>query len=418
MHVARSGLGVAVVNGKIYAIGGKSESGVVGTNEEYDPETDTWTYKASMPTPRQLFAVAVYQNKIYCIGGTTDYSSYSDVNEVYDPATNTWTTRTRMPTARLGLQANVINDKIYLIGGLPYLNRNEAYDPAKNTWKAKTPLPNATGFVSTVINNKIYAVGTYFNGKYISTTQIYDPDMNAWTKGSPPPTSINGGGYSVAAATSGKTAPTRMYIFGKTPGTAEQFVNVYDTENASWTFGADPPTIRNFVGIGVVNDIIYVIGGYYESPLVILTQPDSRGSIIGGGNTTYYAAVEAYTPFGYGTVSPEVFVVSPENMTYNATDVSLVFTLNKLAVWIGYSLDGHDNTTVTGNSTITELINGLHNITVYAKDTFGNEVASETITFAVEVPKPFPTVLIVIATIGLVAGVGAGLLFYFKKRKN
>ena len=24
----------------------------VGTNEEYDPATDTWTFKKSMPTPR------------------------------------------------------------------------------------------------------------------------------------------------------------------------------------------------------------------------------------------------------------------------------------------------------------------------------------------------------------------------------
>jgi len=46
MQVARSGVGVAVVNGKIYAIGGSTEKGLVGTNEEYDPATDTWTYKA------------------------------------------------------------------------------------------------------------------------------------------------------------------------------------------------------------------------------------------------------------------------------------------------------------------------------------------------------------------------------------
>jgi len=89
MQQARSGLGVAAVNGKIYAIGGSNASGFapsipgsavlgnrdigghLGTNEEYDPETDTWTYKASMPTPRIVFATAVYQNKIYCIGGKT-----------------------------------------------------------------------------------------------------------------------------------------------------------------------------------------------------------------------------------------------------------------------------------------------------------------------------------------------------------
>src|SRR4030065_1552266 len=75
MHQARAGLGVVAVNGKIYAIGGTTSStsyafagagGFVGTNEEYDPETDTWASKASRPTPRAYFAIAAYHNKIYC----------------------------------------------------------------------------------------------------------------------------------------------------------------------------------------------------------------------------------------------------------------------------------------------------------------------------------------------------------------
>src|SRR3972149_6681250 len=105
MHQARSGLGAAVVDGKIYAIGGLTRSGsqstysggVVGTNEEYDPATNTWTYKTSMPHPRDYFAIGAYQKKIYCIG--------SGINEVYDPATDMWETKTPMPTSRYGAQA-------------------------------------------------------------------------------------------------------------------------------------------------------------------------------------------------------------------------------------------------------------------------------------------------------------------------
>jgi hypothetical protein len=101
MHVARGGLGVAVVNDKIYAIGGSSITGtygaftgeIVGTNEEYNPATDTWTTKKPMPTPRYGFATTVFNNKIYCIGGENG-ASYTGANEVYDPATDTWETRT------------------------------------------------------------------------------------------------------------------------------------------------------------------------------------------------------------------------------------------------------------------------------------------------------------------------------------
>lgn len=124
MQQARSVLGVAVVKGKIYAIGGTTASGFepcipgsavygdinidsfVGTNEEYDPATDVWTFKTPMPTPRIGFATAVYQNKIYCIGGRSEVGDagggYTGVNEVYDPTTDTWETRHLCPRLKAG----------------------------------------------------------------------------------------------------------------------------------------------------------------------------------------------------------------------------------------------------------------------------------------------------------------------------
>jgi hypothetical protein len=401
MQTARDGLGVAVVNGKIYAIGGFTENGVVGTNEEYDPETDTWTFKKPMPTPRQLFAVAVYQNKIYCLGGTTDDSHYSNVIDVYDPATDRWVTKPHMPTARLGLQANVVNGKIYLTGGLPHSALDEVYDPANNTWETKAPLPNSTGgFVSAVVNNKIYSVGTYYNGSYIPTTQIYDPDTNAWSTGAPLPSSINEGGYSVAAATTGIMAPKRIYVY-------DGFIlQVYESQNDSWTFGADHRPIRNRAAIGVVNDMLYVIGGY------TITYSNWWSDPV----TTYYATNEQYTPFGYGTAPPVVSVVSPENKNYNSSSVSLAFTVNKPVAWLGYSLDGQENVTVSGNSTIAGLPNGLHNVTVYARDEFENTGVSETISFNVD--APFPVVPVAAASVAAIVAVGMGLLVYFKKRRR
>lgn len=114
MPTARGGLGVAVVDGKIYAIGGSTEGGyqgvvtggVVGTNEEYDPTTDMWTSRKPMPTPRYYFAIAVCQNKIYCIGGSGGLDSSAKeyllfgANEVYDPATDTWEQQAPMSTPR------------------------------------------------------------------------------------------------------------------------------------------------------------------------------------------------------------------------------------------------------------------------------------------------------------------------------
>jgi hypothetical protein len=74
--------------------------------------------------------------------------------------------------------------------------------------------------------------------------------------------------------------------------------------------------------------------------------------------------------------------------------------------------------TVAGNTTLADLSMGEHNVTVYAWDTAGNMGASETVTFTVAVPAPFPTVPVAAASVAVVAAVIAGLLVYFKKRKH
>jgi hypothetical protein len=287
-----------------------------------------------------------------------------------------------------------------LIGGLPNGTLNEVYNPEKNTWTIKAPMPKAAGFVPAVVDNKIYAIGTYYNGQYISITQIYNPNIDAWSTGAFPPSSISGG-YAAAAVTTGEIAPKRIYVFGVAPSSSKPryFVRISDPENDSWTFGADPPTIRNMVSVGVVNDMLYIIGGMTYDWL---------------GYKMPYATNEQYMPIGYGTIPPSVSIVSVENST--VTSFSLIFTVDKPYVWLAYSLDGKENVTIDGNTTITGLTDGLHNITVFAIDEFGNMGASDVITFNIQ--EPFPIALVAAASVATIAVVGAGLLVYFKKRKR
>ncbi|MDO9098650.1 MAG: MopE-related protein, partial [Candidatus Methanoperedens sp.] len=71
----------AVVNNKIYVIGGWISSGAVATVEVYDPATNTWTNESSMPTARYLLAAEVVNNRIYAIGGETTYGDVVATNE-------------------------------------------------------------------------------------------------------------------------------------------------------------------------------------------------------------------------------------------------------------------------------------------------------------------------------------------------
>ena len=60
MPIARSGFGVAVVDGKIYAIGGWNGC-FLSTNEMYDSETDTWTTKVTLASFQTDELSTIYQ---------------------------------------------------------------------------------------------------------------------------------------------------------------------------------------------------------------------------------------------------------------------------------------------------------------------------------------------------------------------
>jgi len=414
MPTAIGGLKAAVVNGKVYAIVG-------AVNYEYDPAIDTWAIKKPMPTPRGGFGIAVYENKIYCIGG-----SGKGVNEVYDPETDTWETKSPMPTDRIQLEANVVNGKIYLIGGRTggqksTVNLNQVYDIETDTWTTKEPIPYpVVQYASAVVDDKIYvmggqneyhAPGTPIN---LDLNQIYDTETDTWSLGAHLPTVV---WNAAAGATTGIMAPKRIYVIGGLPGgggMATNITQVYDPENDKWKRGASMPTARAWLAIAVVNDMLYAIGG---SSWLFLPEK---------------AVNEQYTPIKFGTIAPNVQVVSPENRTYDSSNIFLVFTVNHPVVWMAHNIDGQGTVTITGNITLSGLSNGLHNITVYAKSEFNGYIGnSEMIIFSIaEEPEPeveleseielepFPTTPVVIASVVIITVVGAGLLIYFKKRKR
>jgi len=92
--------------------------------------------------------------------------------------------------------------------------------------------------------------------------------------------------------------------------------------------------------------------------------------------------------------------------------------VSESASLITYSLDGQDNVTVFGNTTLHGLPEGAHNVTVYAWDAVGNIGATETITFSVaKKSEPFPTTWL-IASGASAAVIGVGLIVHFRKRNN
>jgi N-acetylneuraminic acid mutarotase len=257
----------ATVNGKIYVMADS-------VNYEYDPATDNWTAKAAIPTPRAHFGIAVYNNKIFTFGGWE-----ASETEVYDPSTNTWETKTPLPSLVKNPHASVIGNEIYVMS----MNGSYCYNIANDSWSIRSNAPH--GGSQTAVDGKIYA----FYGDH---TNIYDPKSDSWSEGASMPITLH---HQSVCATTGVMSPKRIYLFG---GIRQYFdsgtntTQVYDPKTDTWSLGEPMPTNRLSAAIAVVNDQIYVIGGY---------------------TGIYWAtgANERYTPFGYGTPDPSYVSPSP-----------------------------------------------------------------------------------------------------------
>jgi N-acetylneuraminic acid mutarotase len=275
MNKARAYLGVAVVDRKIYAIGGDQGSLIgnamtavgmtsktTNATEEYVPSLNKWKLKTPMPTARARLGTAVYQNKIYCIGGYSANliggTNYFDLeaNEVYDPINDTWESKAPLPTPRHSPATNMVNGKIYVIGGYSItthsiLNVAEVYDPTSNTWATISPPPLEVGSGSSaVVDSKIYTLG-HNSSAWESFIQVYDPLTENWSiKGSTPVSA-----FASAAVTTGSSAPKRIYFFD------ENRTDVYNPADDSWVEGTPAPTPRPLAAAAVIDDLIYLVGG-------------------------------------------------------------------------------------------------------------------------------------------------------------
>jgi len=295
MPTARFIPGSAVVDGKIYVIGGAPVShGATAAVEEYDPATNTWTRRADMPTARQGGRAAAVDGIIYAIGGWNAGRGDLSTVEAYDPATDTWTKKADMPTARDTPAIAVVDGIIYVIGGEVgvALSVVEAYEPATDTWTKRADMPTARfAFGACVVDGRIYASGgatkwglASGNWGHVPTVEVYDPATDTWTQATDMP--------KARSAHSASVVDGKMYIIGGGepplhPLGDYAIVDVYDPATDTWTTAADLPTVRGNHTAAVVDGKIYAIGG------------DT-----GPGAATPLSIVEEYDPGLSTSVSP------------------------------------------------------------------------------------------------------------------
>lgn len=273
----------ASIGGKVYVIGGIEVNRAphlpnpgdltLDRVEEYDPVTDTWADRRSMPTTRARMAAVTFDGMIYVFGGAESRGGkVLDAVEVFNPEAGergAWKKLAKLPTALAATTATVVGDKIYVIGGWDRGAQQEAfgtvfeYDPKEDEFDQKRDMPTPRGGLgAAVLQGKIYAIGGWNFEGILDTVEAYDPATDTWEAKKPMP---------IKRALFGATTLSgRIFAIGGLSTFADnqndevlKRVDVYNPALDQWVIDEAVPLPRGRAGVPatVASNKIYVPGG-------------------------------------------------------------------------------------------------------------------------------------------------------------
>jgi N-acetylneuraminic acid mutarotase len=216
-----------------------------------------------MPVALEYTAVAVLEKRIYVVGGGTPSGTVAANVQIYDPATNTWGSGPQLPIATGGGCAGVVNNVLYFIGGNTggqnYTNAVWAYSPKTEKWSQKASMPTTAeaGAVCVVEKGIIYVMGGYGDGSFLTTVEGYDPATDQWTEPgqlqsmlSPEDTATGG----LIGTTIIVTDGSDNYVDGHNEG--------YDVPSNTWSWLTSDPTLRQCACGASIGGRLYSAGGW------------------------------------------------------------------------------------------------------------------------------------------------------------
>ncbi|MBN9047969.1 MAG: hypothetical protein J0H78_00825 [Rhizobiales bacterium] len=280
----------AVVNGRLFVLGGRDSARPSGAMVMFDAATGQWSARKAMPVPVHHAAVVSYGDRIYVFGGFKRPESGIgwqpvDLAWEYDPAGDAWKALKPLPVPRGGAAVAAADGQLYVIGGAApasgqttidgkrrheVLARVDAYDLKTDQWTARAPLPTPrTGAAAAAMTGGIYVIGgrigsAFANGSDVDVVEAYDPAADRWSA----PLARLPAPRGDATATVWRNL---ILVAGGTPipeaGESARTLIGFDPGANRWSALPAPPLPRTGFAAGVIGDRFYAVGGEAERPL-------------------------------------------------------------------------------------------------------------------------------------------------------
>ncbi|CAF1065334.1 unnamed protein product [Rotaria sordida] len=250
--------------GVLYCFGGINNTKNLQTIERYDFRTDCWQIDDQWNSRRSQFACIRLNTKLYICGGRAGLKTLNSI-EIYDFQTKIWTIGSPMLTNRYDLGIEHIGGPLYAIGGHNgqiILNTVERFDPDISEWTYVASMNNPRYTLGVaVLENRIYAVGGKDDSTSLREMEFFDPHTNRWSQCA----SMIKCRASVAVVCCNEF----LYAIG---GYELLTINKniirhddgerYDLKCNQWTLITSFSRPKQALGIAVVNNKLYIIGGF------------------------------------------------------------------------------------------------------------------------------------------------------------
>lgn len=247
---------------------------------KYSITNKTWAAGPPLPAPRAAGALVKVGRELHYFGGTirtnngstwTDYGTHwafdLDNGTAWRATTSGGQLLAPMPNPRNHMGGVALNGKLYAIGGQHQgqqssgpQNEVDVYDPATNTWTQVAPLPRPIGHVTAnvfVRNARVVVVsGLTSNSVPIANVIEYDPSTNTWSEIPPLPS----GRQSPVSGLVGNQIVATCGFNGRSLQAQTWVTNATSTPG-TWQTGAPLPIAAGEVASGVINNVLYVLGG-------------------------------------------------------------------------------------------------------------------------------------------------------------